>query len=73
LPLGNKKSVDIVIHKDDGVIVTVDVKGLAGRTCWPMDNFNKKDKNHFIVSIFFRKNFRLTDSSRMLDCSFVKR
>ena len=53
LTLGNKKSVDILIEKDDGTIITVDVKGLAGKTCWPMDNFKKKNKRHFIVLVSF--------------------
>lgn len=53
LTLGNKKSVDIIIEKDTGEILSIDVKGLAGRTCWPMDNFKKKNKNHFIVLVSF--------------------
>ena len=44
LTLGNKKSVDIIIEKEHGQILTVDVKGLAGKTNWPMDNFKKKAK-----------------------------
>ena len=69
LTLGNKKSVDIVIHKDDGGIVTVDVKGLAGKTCWPMDNFNKKDKNHFIVLVSFLDN--ISDPQAVPECWIV--
>ena len=38
LTLGNKKSVDIVIENGNEV-VTIDVKGIAGRTTWPLDNF----------------------------------
>jgi hypothetical protein len=53
LTLGNKKSVDILVEKDDGTILTIDVKGLAGKTCWPMDNFKKENKNHFIVLVSF--------------------
>jgi hypothetical protein len=53
LTLGNKKSVDIIIEKDNGTILTIDVKGLAGKTCWPMDNFSKKGKNHFIILVSF--------------------
>lgn len=53
LTLGNKKSVDIVIEKDNGELETIDVKGLAGKTCWPMDNFSKKQDNHFIVLVSF--------------------
>ncbi len=38
LTLGNKKSVDILLLRDSGKVVTVDVKGLAGTTSWPVDN-----------------------------------
>jgi hypothetical protein len=53
LTLGNKKSVDIIVETDKGEIKTVDVKGLASTTCWPMDNFEKENKNHFIVLVSF--------------------
>jgi transposase-like protein len=53
LTLGNKKSVDIIIEKENGELLTIDVKGLAGKTCWPMDNFKKEQKNHFIVLVSF--------------------
>lgn len=53
LTLGNKKSVDILIENGNGELKTIDVKGLAGRTCWPMDNFSKKHENHFIVLVSF--------------------
>jgi len=38
LPWCNKKSVDIAVVRDVGDSITVDVKGLAGRTGWPVDN-----------------------------------
>jgi hypothetical protein len=53
LTLGNKKSVDIIVEKENGTIITIDVKGLAGKTCWPMDNFSKEGANHFIVLVSF--------------------
>ena len=36
--LGNKKSVGIAIVRDAGEAYTIDVKGLAGKTGWPIDN-----------------------------------
>ena len=39
LTLGNKKSVDIVVIRAASDAVTVDVKSLAGKTCWSVDNF----------------------------------
>lgn len=53
LTLGNKKSVDIVVVRDAGDAVTVDVKGLAGRSSWPVDNLNAGKPNHFIVFVCF--------------------
>jgi hypothetical protein len=53
LTLGNKKSVDIVITHDAGRATTVDVKGLAGKTSWPIDNLKAGKENHFIVFVTF--------------------
>jgi hypothetical protein len=53
LTLGNKKSVDIVITHDAGQATTVDVKGLAGTTNWPIDNIKEGRDNHFIVFVTF--------------------
>ncbi len=54
LTLGNKKSVDIVVENDKGLI-TIDVKGLKDTSCFPIDNWNKKDKDHFLVFVSFLK------------------
>jgi hypothetical protein len=53
LTLGNKKSVDIVLVREAGDVVTIDVKGLAGTTSWPVDNVKKKAENHFLVFVSF--------------------
>jgi hypothetical protein len=53
LTLGNKKSVDIVIARDAGDAFTVDVKGLAGTTNWPVDNLKEGRKRHFIAFVSF--------------------
>jgi hypothetical protein len=53
LTLGNKKSVDIVVVRESGDVVTIDVKGLAGTTSWPVDNVKKVDENHFLVFVSF--------------------
>lgn len=53
LTLGNKKSVDIVIARDAGDAFTVDVKGLAGTTNWPVDNLREGRKRHFIAFVTF--------------------
>ena len=53
LTLGNKKSVDIVVVRESGDVVTIDVKGLAGTTSWPVDNVKKVAKDHFLVFVSF--------------------
>lgn len=53
LSLGNKKAVDVVIVRDSGNVVTVDVKGLAGTTSWPVDNVKKIAKHHFLIFVSF--------------------
>jgi len=54
ITLGNKKAIDIVV-KFDQKIATIDVKGMAGTTSFPVDNFDasKKEGNHFLVFISF--------------------
>lgn len=58
LTLGNKKSVDIVIARDAGDALTVDVKGLAGTTNWPVDNLREGRKRHFIIFVTFLGKIR---------------
>jgi len=53
LSLGNKKAVDIVVVRDAARIVTIDVKGLAGTTSWPVDNVKKRANTHFLVFVSF--------------------
>lgn len=53
LTLGNKKSVDIVLVREGGDVLTIDVKGLAGTTSWPVDNVRKIADDHFLVFVSF--------------------
>jgi hypothetical protein len=53
LTLGNKKSVDIVVVRGAGDTITVDVKGLAGKTSWPVDNIGQGKAGHFLVLVCF--------------------
>ena len=53
LTLGNKKSVDIVVVREAGDAITADVKALAGRTGWPVDNFRGGRKGHFLALVCF--------------------
>ncbi len=52
LTLGNRKSVDVVVICATGEAITVDVKGLAGKTAWPIDNVKPKE-NHFLVFVTY--------------------
>lgn len=53
LSLGNKKSVDIAVVRAVGKAITIDVKGLAGTTSWPVDNVKKYTKDHFLVFVCY--------------------
>jgi hypothetical protein len=60
LTLGNKKSVDIIIQLKNK-IVTIDVKGLSGKSCWPIDNFKTVSKNHFLILVCFKDHINDLD------------
>ena len=63
LTLGNKKSVDIVVVRAAGKTVTVDVKALAGRTSWPVDNFRGGKKGHFLALVCFLGKIERLDAT----------
>jgi hypothetical protein len=71
LTLGNKKSVDIVVVRGAGDTITVDVKGLAGTTSWPVDNVKeiKGKKGHFLAFVCF--NGKISDPGTMPDVWIV--
>ena len=52
LTLGNQKAVDIFVQRASGDTVTIDVKGLAGKTSWPIKD-NYASRNHYYVFISF--------------------
>jgi hypothetical protein len=54
LTLGNKKGVDIVVVRDTGDAVTIDVKGVAARYDWPAGNVQSPHpERHFVVLVSF--------------------
>lgn len=65
LTLGNKKGVDIVVVRPDNAVVLVEVKGLAGMTGWPLDNFkfDQKQANKVVVLVGFRD--KIADPAEM--------
>jgi len=55
ITLGNRKAVDIVVESR-GRLFTIDVKGMASRTNWPMDNFRlppADGSTHFVAFVTF--------------------
>jgi hypothetical protein len=61
MTLGNRKAIDIVVEAPDRTI-TIDVKGMASRTNWPLDNFSsEKLENHYVALVTF--NNRIKDHS----------
>jgi hypothetical protein len=55
LTLGNKKSVDVVVVRATGDAVTIDVKGLAGTTSWPVKHGRGKRDHHLVFVSFLGK------------------
>lgn len=54
LTLGNKKGVDIVVVRDAGDAVTVEVKGVAKKYDWPANNLvTEHPGSHFVALVSF--------------------
>lgn len=54
LTLGNRKGVDIVVVREAGDAVTIEVKGLAGKYEWPAENLQSQGLGeHFVVLVSF--------------------
>lgn len=63
LTLGNKKSVDIVVVREEGDAVTIDVKGVADKNPWPVDNVRESQERHFLVFVCFVGKIATVDAS----------
>jgi len=57
LTLGNKKGVDVVVVRESGDAITVEVKGLAGKYEWPVNNLVSQTpripERHFVALVSF--------------------
>src|SRR5713226_4706807 len=51
LTLGNKKGVDIVVVREAGDAVTVEVKGVAKKYDWPANNLVTQKADHYSVAL----------------------
>jgi hypothetical protein len=69
LTLGNKKSVDIVIEREKGRQITVDVKGIAGTSCWFMDNAARRGANHYFILVSFLN--KIKDHAVVPECWII--
>jgi hypothetical protein len=62
LTLGNKKGVDIVVVREAGDAVTVEVKGLAKKYDWPANNLvTDKPDRHFVALVSFEGHIENPD------------
>lgn len=52
LTLGNQKAVDILVTRASGDVVTIDVKGIKGKTSWPI-NDKVSSRSHYYVFVSF--------------------
>jgi len=69
LTLGNKKAIDLTLVASDNRPRTIDVKGLAGATGWPVDNARTIAKSHFYVFVAYVGKIR--DPSFVPECYVV--
>jgi hypothetical protein len=70
LTLGNKKGVDIVLVRDLGEAVTIDVKGVAKRYDWPAGNIHSAHpERHFVVLVSFEGH--ISDPTSIPRCWIV--
>lgn len=70
LTLGNKKGVDIVVVREAGDAVTVEVKGVAKRYDWPANNIQSANpQRHFVALVSFEG--RIADASVAPRCWVV--
>lgn len=57
LTLGNKKGVDVVVVRESGDAITVEVKGLAKQYEWPANNLVSQEprnpERHFVALVCF--------------------
>ena len=69
LTLGNNKFVDIVVQKGSKTL-TIDVKGLKGKTNFPIDNLSNYDPNHYVIFVCY--NNKIEDHNTIPDCYILK-
>lgn len=57
ITLGHTKEIDLIVANEDGKKISIDVKGLIGKTNWPIKPKLKKE-DHFYVLVTYMDKFR---------------
>ena len=59
---GNTKEIDLIVHNENGQMITIDVKGLKNTTNWPIKSKPEK-KNHFYILVTYKNKLNDLDKS----------
>lgn len=69
MTMGNKKSVDIWIMREDGADISIDVKSVRSSDSIPVGNVKVKN-NHYVVFVIYNNKFdlgyRIDDNDKMI-------
>ncbi|WP_455667157.1 hypothetical protein [Phocaeicola sp.] len=60
ITMGNKKSIDIGVIKEDGMRISIDVKSVRGSDSIPVGNVMKND-NHYLIFVVYNNKFEEVD------------
>ena len=66
ITMGNKKSVDIWIMRDDKTAVSIDVKSVREYDSIPVGNVEAKD-NHYVIFVIYNKKFEIEGTPTLPD------
>lgn len=70
ITMGNKKSVDIWIMRDDKTAVSIDVKSVREYDSIPVGNVEAKD-NHYVIFVIYNKKFEIEGTPTLPDFYIV--
>ena len=72
ITMGNKKSVDIWIMRDDKTAVSIDVKSVREYDSIPVGNVEAKD-NHYVIFVIYNKKFEIEGTPTLPDFYIFKK
>ena len=70
ITMGDKKSVDIWIMRDDKTAVSIDVKSVREYDSIPVGNVEAKD-NHYVIFVIYNKKFEIEGTPTLPDFYIV--